>query len=270
MSLELARLAVRKQRSAVLGWSASWLLLVAVYVSSWPSVRDNGAKYDEILQDLPSAMRNLLGSSAEQGAFSSPEGYFTAELLAVTGPILVVTMGLILGSKAVAADEESGVVELLLVQPVTRTRLLVERLLASLLQSVLVLTTAAVGLLALGSLVDLGLSAAQVVRAFGVLALLAVQALCLGALLGAVTGRVGRSRAWGGAVLLVLFLLHAVGPSIPQVADAVPLSPFATALDSDPFRQALTAGVVLTLLVPSLVLVAASVVVFLRRDLRLP
>lgn len=270
MRPDLLLLALREQRGAFFGWAASWLLLVSVYVASWPAVRDNGEKYDEILSDLPVAMRKMLGSAAASGVFSTAEGYFTVELLSVTGPALVVIMALLRGTKLVAHEEETGPLETLLAQPVSRTRVLLERGAAAALELVAVLACAGAGLLAIGSLVDVGLSVTQVLRAFSVLALLALEALALGVFFGALLGRVGRSRAVGGGVLLVAFLLHAVGSSIPGVSWAVPLSPFHTVVASDPFRHGVAAGALLALTIPTCALMTASVAAFRRRDVHLP
>jgi ABC-2 type transport system permease protein len=270
MRADVLRLSLRQQRFGILGWIATWGLLIGVYVASWPAVRSNGKKYDDILADLPPAMKSLIGSAAQgSGAFGTPEGYFSAELLALTGPLLVVAMGLLHGTRAVAHDEESGVLELLLAQPVTRVRVLLERFGAELVLVVGVLAAGAVALLSLGPIVDFGLSVGQVLRAFFLLCLLSTEALALGLLLGAVTGRVGRSRASGGAVLLVAFLLHALGPSVSWLGWGEDVSPFATVVRADPFNQGIGLGTLLTLLLPTLVMVVAATRAFVRRDLLL-
>jgi ABC-2 type transport system permease protein len=266
MRADILRLSLRQQRLGICGWAATWCLLIGLYVASWPAVRSNGQKFDDVLADLPAGMKALIGSA---GAFSTAEGYFSAELLALTGPVLVVAMGLLHGTRAVAHDEESGALELLLAQPVTRARVLVERLAAELVLVVAVLAAAGVTLLGLGTFADVGMSFAQVARAVLLLVLLATEALALGVLLGAVFGRVGRSRAWGGAVLLLAFLLHALGPSVSWLAWGEDVSPFATVVGADPFRHGLQLHTVVLMGLPSVVLLVVAGWVFARRDLRL-
>lgn len=267
MRLDVLRDAWRRGRLSAVGWGASWAFLVALYVASWPAVRSNGERLDSLMRDLPGAMEGLFGGT---GAISTAEGYLTAELLAFTGPLLVAAMGVLRGTRALAAEEEDGSLELLLAQPVGRTRVLLEKLAAAALELTLVVGLAGAALLGLSPLVDMGLAWDACLRAFLVLWLLGLEALTLGLLLGAWTGRAARSRAVAGGVLLVAFLLHAVGPSVPGMADLASWSPFSTVLDSDPFRRGLRAGAVLTLLLPSLVATCVAVLAFRRRDLRLP
>ena len=270
MRADLMKVSLRQQRLGVAGWAATWCLLLGLYVATWPAIRSNGKKYDDILASLPPAMKALIGSGSQSGAFSTAAGYFSAELLALTGPVLVVAMGLLHGTRAVAHDEETGALELLLAQPVTRAQVLLERFVAELALILGVLGIAGLAMVALSPLADVGLGVLAVLRAFLLLALLSVEALSLGILLGAVFGRVGRSRAWGGAVLLVAFLLHAFGPSVTWLSWGEDVSPFALVVGADPFRHGLQLSTLLTLALPTLAMVVAATRVFSSRDLRLP
>jgi ABC-2 type transport system permease protein len=267
MSGVVLRRAWHDQRGTLLGWTASWFLLVGLYVASWPAVRHNGERYDEILRDLPTALRTLVASQGQ--GLGTPSGYLTAELLSLTGPWIAVAMGLLMGTRAVTADEEDGTLELLLAQPLSRTRLLLERVAAAVLGLVAALSAAAVALWALGLTVSLGLSLGAALRAMWVLALLGVEGLCLGALTGALVARVGRARALAGGVALGAFLLHALGPLVPWLTDVAHLSPFHTVVATAPFDRVPPPGLALALVVPAGVFLAAACRAFGQRDLRL-
>lgn len=265
----LVRQQWRDRRAAVLGWFAGWSVLVGMYVATWPTVRAHAEQYDEILAGLPKAMRSAIGAEGS-GAFSTPGGYLTAELLGVTGPVVAVTMGVLLGVSCLARDEEDGTLELVLAQPVSRTRLLLARAVAGCLEVIGILVATGVVLWLLGLAVGLDLGPVACVRALLMLALLSCEGLATAVLLGALLGRAGRARALAGAAGLGAFLLAALGPSIGSLEGAVRVSPFHTLLESDPFRQVPGVVPVLALLLPSAVMVAASVLAFRRRDLRLP
>jgi ABC-2 type transport system permease protein len=49
------------QRRALLGWAVGIILLVALMIAMWPSVRDM-PKLDEFLASYPKAMRELFNS----------------------------------------------------------------------------------------------------------------------------------------------------------------------------------------------------------------
>lgn len=256
-----------ERRNAVLGWALGWSVLVGMYVATWPTVRSHAEQYEGILRDLPAALRSAIGSSGP-GAFGTPAGYLTAELLAITGPLLAMTMGVLLGAGALAREEEDGTLEVLLAQPVSRTEVLLARCAEAVLELLGVLLLGGVVLFLLGTLVDLQLGLLTCLRATGMLALLGGEGLALGLLVGAVTGRPGRSRALAGAAGLLVFLLNALGPSIHWLSGLVVVSPFHTLLGSDPFRRVPPWGAVAALAVPSLLMLVAAVVSFRSRDLR--
>lgn len=264
----LVRQQWRDRRAAALGWLAGWCVLVSMYVATWPTVRSHAEQYDEILAGLPKAMRAAIGAEGG-GAFSTPGGYLTAELLSVTGPIVAVTMGVLLGVTCLAHDEDDGTLELLLAQPVSRTRLVLSRAAAGLAEIVVVLVVAGVVLWLLGLAVGLGLGLAASARALALLALLACEGLGLSLLVGALLGRAARTRALAGGVGLLAFLLSALGPSIAALSGAVRVSPFHTLVASDPFRQVPDWQHVALLVLPTVVMVALAAFAFRRRDLRL-
>ena len=255
------------RRAAVVGWWCGWSVLVGMYVATWPTVQAHARQYDEILAGLPKAMQTAIGAEGG-GAFSTPGGYLTAELLGVTGPIVAVTMGVLLGVTCLAHDEEDGTLELVLAQPVSRTQLLLSRTLAGVGEIVTVLTGTSLLLWLLGMTVDLGLTLAASVRALLMLALLACEGLALSVLVGALLGRAARTRALAGGVGLVAFLLAALGPSIDGLQGAVRLSPFHALVASDPFRHVPPAASVAQLLLPTVGMVLAAALAFRRRDLR--
>jgi len=258
----------RDRRGAIAGWCAGWAVLVSMYVATWPTVRSHAKQYDDILAGLPKAMRSAIGAEGG-GAFSTPGGYLTAELLGVTGPIVAVTMGVLLGVTVLAHDEDDGTLELVLVQPVSRTRLLLARATAGVLEIVGVLSVISLLLWLVGLAVGLGIGLIASARALLMLALLCCEGLALSVLVGALLGRAARTRAWAGGVGLLAFLLAALGPSIDGLEHAVRVSPFHTLVASDPFRSTPGAGSVAILLAPTVVMLGAAVLAFRRRDLRL-
>lgn len=110
--------AVRDQRLAVVlaGLVGSGIALLDVVI--YPQYRDQ-------LQDfqLPDALKGFLG---EAGSLTSPEGFMSAEFFSWI-PLVLITIAIIAGTGAIAGEESSGTLELLLAQPVRRWRLMAEK-----------------------------------------------------------------------------------------------------------------------------------------------
>lgn len=95
------------------------LLLMAVFaISIYPS-------YSEGLEglELPSGLEGFLG---EAESITSPEGFISAEFFSWI-PLLLIVIAVIAGTGITAGDEAAGTLELLLAQPVSRRRVLLER-----------------------------------------------------------------------------------------------------------------------------------------------
>jgi ABC-2 type transport system permease protein len=268
MSVVLLRQMLRSRRWSMVGWSLGWLVLACLYAATWPTVRDHASSYDQILQDLPAALRAAIGAEGS-GTFSTAAGYLTAELLSFTGPVLATALGVLLGAKVTAESEQDGTLELLLAQPLSRARVLLTRTAGATCEIVLELTVAGLGLWLVGQLVDLGLGPVPCLRATSMLALTALLWLSLTVLVAAVTGRTGVSRGTVGALAGAAFVLNALGPSLDAVRHAVFLSPYHVLMASDPFRQVPDPLRLVAFVGPATLAVGLAAWSFTRRDLRL-
>jgi ABC-2 type transport system permease protein len=263
---EVLAQSLRDQRRALAGWSVCWVALLGLYCASWPAVRDNGSRFDDIAADLPAALRTVLSGPGGQLALGTPAGYVRAEVLSLTGPLLAVVLGLLLGSRAGAGEEDRGTLELLLAQPVSRRRVLLEQAGAVAVGLLGVFAVVAAALYGLGRLVDLQVGARDAVAVAVLLALLALEAAAFALLLGAATGQLGLARGATGVVAVLLFLVHGLAGSVPALSGVARLSPFSVVAAADPLGAGLSAGPVLALGLPALAFVALADVLFARRD----
>ena len=115
---------VRDQRRSLLAWAVSILLLVMMYGAFWPSIRDQPSMND-YLTNLPEALRSLFTMSGAD--ISTPTGYVQIELLSFIGPIVVILYAVSAGNAAVAGEEDRHTMDLLLANPISRTRLVLDK-----------------------------------------------------------------------------------------------------------------------------------------------
>ena len=187
-----ARLVLDRRRG-LLWWSVGVGAAVAFVAGFFPSVRDNES-FAEITEDLPEGLQSLFG--IEPGTLiTSAVGYLDARWFATTLPVLLLVYGIGLGAASIAGSEEDGTLELLLANPVSRTRVLFEWVAAMVVLLVFLAVVAAVLLVAVAPLVGLdeGIGVGGLVAAtVGVLLLSLVHAALANAI-GAATGPVCRS-----------------------------------------------------------------------------
>ena len=265
MTAEVTRMALREQRRSLVGWVVGWVALTGLYVATWPSIRENADRYEQIFEDLPGPLRDAFGGAS---AYSTPEGYLTVEVLSVTGPLLVVLLAVLVGARGIAGAEDDGTLDLLLAQPVSRRRVVVEQALTLVASLAVVLAAFAAAVLVVGPLVDLGLPVSRVAGACVLLGLVGLDFGALALLLGAATGRVGVARAAPAVTAVLLYTVHALRTSVSLFDDLSWASPFSVLLDADPLARPLGAGAVLHLLLPAVALLLLALAAFDRRDVR--
>jgi ABC-2 type transport system permease protein len=256
------------RRSSFRGWTVAAVLLMLMTVVFFPTIRDQPS-LEDAMRDLPDALKATFGIS-DAVPISSPAGYLQGRLFSLTLPLALVIFAISVGARAIGGSEEDGDLELLLAQPVTRRRVLVERF-ASVATLVLALGAVfTVLLLVLGPPFGIleHLAPSRVVGACAGGALLALLHGAAAFAAGAVTGR--RSSATGvaaavagGGYLLQGLLAAARTPAWTRYA-----SPWHWYLR----RNMLVEGIdPLAFVLPLIVVGAAfvvSVLVFDRRDLR--
>lgn len=265
MRAEILRRSLLDRRRGLVGWGIGVVALVLVTVLFYPSIEGN-QELNELLEDYPDAARALIG--AGELDLVSPAGYLNSQLFALVAPIVVAIFAIGAGAGAVAGDEERGTMELLLAQPLSRTRLVAERSAAMTAGVALLcaLTFAATwgGARAVGMEIGAGPIAAACVG----LLLLGLVAGAVALAAGCATGRRSAGIATGAAVMTAGYLLDSLGQVIDALAPWRPLSPFRWYDSAARLTDGLAPGL-LVLPAAAAVLAVAGGVLFARRDLRL-
>lgn len=160
MRPEVLRQTLLLQRRSLAIWSTTVVLLVALYASLWPSIRDQPS-VTELMDRMPEALRSLLAAAD----MSTPVGYVQTELLGLTGPLLVILFAVVMGASGIAGEEDRRRLDLLLANPVSRTRVLVEKMAAMAVSTVVLVAAMGLALVAGGVLVGLDLRVGNVAAA---------------------------------------------------------------------------------------------------------
>ncbi|MBE7518731.1 MAG: ABC transporter permease subunit [Thermoflexaceae bacterium] len=254
----LLRKTLREVRTSVIAVALVMSLMAAFVIVLYPQFEDSLAGFDE--------MGFYEGFLGEAGTFASPEGFLSAEFFSWI-PLLLITVAIIGGTGTLAGEEAAGTLDLLLAQPITRRRLVLEKAaglsLALLMAALLSLPGFVLGKL----LVDFDIGYLRIVEA--VLNMMPVTLLYLALAIwgsAALPGRGAAAVVCIGAVVAAYFL-NTVGAVVEVLEVPRKLSPFYWADGShvmlhgfDPLR----AG---GLLAVAAALLALAVLSFQRRDI---
>jgi ABC-2 type transport system permease protein len=259
---------VRDRRWSTLWWALGFVGLTLFTVALYPSIKDQPS-VDELLANLPDAFRSAIGYDAAV-PLSSPAGYLQARLFSTLAPLLAVVFGIGAGAWAIGGSEEAGTLELLLANPVTRSRVLVERYLATFGLLAGPIAVFGLALLVLGPPFGAlqGIPTGNVVGACAAVFALGLLHGSLAFTVGAVTGHRGVAVALPTAVAVSGYLVETVLAAAGDLGTLRQLSPWHWYLDRNLLAEGATLAAVLLPLAISAVLVAAAWAGFRRRDLR--
>lgn len=253
--------ALWERRRSLLGWSIALASLILLESALWPSIKSMPS-LDAYLDEFPEPLKEMFGIDQ----MSTGQGFLNAELFSLMLPLLLIAFAISHGARLIAGEEEAGSLDLLLVTPLTTTRLLLESL-AALVASVTLLATVVLCSTLLGSLA-FGLGIRPGAAAAGALSvlLLGLEFGVIALVAGALTGRRGVAIAVPAALALVTYVLYVGGAFVDGLARMRELSPFDQALQTGPLAATLSTGLVWLALVPA-VAVLAALPVWDRRDL---
>jgi beta-exotoxin I transport system permease protein len=251
------------QRRGLVAWTVSLVLLVAMYVAIWPSIQSQPSMGD-FLDKMPEALRSLFAMAGAD--MSTPVGYVQVELLSFMGPMLLLIYAITAGAAAIAGEEDRHTLDLLLANPVSRRRVVIEKLTAMTVGTALLAVVTGAALLGEGRLADMRLPAAEVAAAMLHMALLALVFGALALAIGAVSGRVAASRAVPAVVAVLAYIVNGLAPMVSWLEPVQKVSPFYQYAGHDPLRHGVSVAGVVVALVTIAVLAGVAAYGFHRRD----
>ncbi len=264
MGGSVAAKTVRDSLRGLVWWGLGLATLVAFMVAAFPSIRGNPSLND-LVQNYPEALKGFFEFGG-QFDYTSGAGYIGSELFSFMVPLLLLVAAIGVGARAIAGEEERGTLELLLANPVSRRRVVLEKLVALVVELVLLGLVLWLALVIGGPIVDLGISAWNAGAATIAAVLLALLFGCVALLVGAASGH--RSRAIGVASALVVlsYFVNALAPLWGSLEPFQKISPYYWYAAGDPLRSGLDYRHLGVLLVVTAVVAAIAPFAFDRRD----
>ena len=214
--------------------------------------------------DVPTSVANLLGG-ADYGTIT---GWFRSEIAVVYGPLVIAALAITAAAATTAGEEEDRILALVLAHPIRRSSLLAAKA-AGVAAIVLIVALAVwIGLIVGVALGGGGISLAHITALTLHLGFFGLAAGAVALAIGAGTG--SRPLANGVAAGVVVFgwLVNSFAPLVGAIAWLRYLSLFHYYAGHDPLTRGVGLSGLAVLGLVTIVLTAAAVVAFERRDLR--
>lgn len=260
MSASVFRKAVR-DRLKLIAISAAALAaltigVIPIYASMAPQLQNLADVYPKEL---------LLALGVED--LASPIGFLDAELFSLMFPIVLIGIGIVIGVSAIAGEEDSRTINVLLSHPVRRTAAAWAKVAATIVL-VGLLGAAIFGSLIVGNAIgELEIGAGGLFAASLMTALLGILFGSLAFAVGAATGRPGLSVGVAAGVALLAWVVDAFAPLIGGLDDVQKLSPLYWYTGTGPLTNGLDPLSTFLMVGVSAILFVGGVVAFDRRDI---
>ncbi len=219
------RTSFRERRSATVWWTLGMVSLAVVTVSFFPTIRNDTESFQEMFDSMPEGLLTVFGID-DSTLLITPSGFVNSRLYSGIGPIVLSAFGVGLGTAAIVGEEDRGTLNLLLAQPISRTRLVLEKF-ASVTASTLSVGGGVLGaLVVLNPIVDLGFPLANMVAANVGLVLMTLVFSAFALAIGSLTGDRGRTIGLSVALVVGAFVINGLAPLIDSLAWTRQFSPF--------------------------------------------
>jgi ABC-2 type transport system permease protein len=258
----LLRLTLLIQRRALLWWMLAIAVTALLLAALYPSVRDSGASFQDYVDQMPEALKQIFGVD-----FTSPDGYLWSQLFSSIGPIAFLVYAIGAGARGIAGEEESGTLDVVLSTPLRRRTVVRDKALAMIAGVALLTIVLFVVLWVSGPPLDLTVGIEHLAAVHILQALLAIGFGMIALAIGAATGRRGLALGVTSAIAILSYLVWALGSTVDALAPVEPLSPFRWFGEPQPLADGTTWRNVVVLAAIPLFAYLVARVTFDRRDL---
>lgn len=256
---------LRDLRRAIGWWSGGLIAMAALLIAVYPTVRDN-PDLNKLVESYPEALKGFLAFGGDID-YVSGAGYLGSELFSFMIPLLLSIAAIGAGSRATAGEEEAGTLDLLLANPVSRRRIVLEKAVALVTEVGLLGLVLWIALLVGVEVVDMGVSALHLAAATAAASLLAFSLGAIALLAGAVSGRRGVAIGTAAVAGVAAYVVNSLGSFVEFLDAARRASPYYHYVASDPLRHGLAIDHVAFLLGLGVIATGVAAVAFERRDL---
>ena len=257
---------IRDKRMSMFWWGIGFFLLIFLITSIFPAIQESAPDLESYLESLPEALTEAFGIG-EAAALTTPSGFLNAELYTLMLPIMILIFTIGIGSTAIAGEEESGTLDLLLSNPVSRWRVVVEKFVAMTLSTFIIASVIWLSLV-IGALVfDMDIGAGLLAAATTSSALLGLTFGSVALLAGCASGRKGLSIGVAVVIAAGSYLLYILSKIVDSLESYERLSLFFYNLDADPLTNGLKIQDAAVFIAVIIVLLVLSIITFSRRDL---
>lgn len=249
-----------EKRWAVLWWSIAMFAMTVLIVALFPVFRDS---FGASLQDVPDSLKQILGDASD---YQRLEGFLELQVY-MQMVFLTFVYGIILFTGLLAGEEGAGTLQTLLAQPVSRSKVYFQKLLAGMVILAVLSFALFLGIVVGAASIGESIHVWRNVQATFAQWLVALVFSLVGYFVGAATGRRGIAGTVAGSYAFAAYMVS----SLVQTAEGLKMlhyaSPFRYFNNPRVLEHGLLLSNIVVLTIAVIVLVIAGWLRFCKRDI---
>ena len=259
MRADITRLDLRLRRRSAIGYAAGMALYTLTVVALYPSFRNS------------TSLNSLSGSTAAAlfgvtGKLTSPGGWLNGNIYGNFFPLIMLLLTIGYGAACLAGQDEDGTLAHMTALPVTRRAIVLQKLLAMALQTLL-LAAVVTACIVIGRGFQLTIGTGHAVSIAVALTLMGLDFGLVTMAVGAATRRRGTALGAGAGLAAASYLLSSLATTIPAIRPGRYLSLFYWSAGNNQISNGVTNASFAVLIAVGLCALAAALVAFRRADL---
>lgn len=253
---------LRDNRKSLWWWTFGVVAFILFALAFYPSIKSQPSINELYAQSK--ALQAFVGTND----ITSPVGYLVREVFAITGPIIMIVFGVILGSRMIAGEESGKTLPLLLANPISRTRVVWDKFAAMKVALLILAVAIFLSCIAFDPLFQLtGIDNGKMAVAMLMLFLVGLAFGSIAFLIGAATGNRGLAGGIAGALAFAMYLTNTLQGLVDSLEPYRWASLFYYLDSNNSLNQYPKFWYVLVLIGVSAVCFGLSLLVFRRRDI---
>lgn len=244
-------------------WTLSFLACVVLIVVLFPTFKDS---FGEALKDVPESLQGLLGNASD---YQTINGFVDIQVIGQM-VFLTLILGIIIGTNLLAGEESSRTLHTLLAQPVSRTRIYIEKYLATMIITAIACIGGIFGGIVLGAIPIGELSNVDIGRSFQAAFmtwLLTLAFATLAYMIGAITGKRGVAGIVAGFYAFAMYMITTLASSASALEKLNNFSPFHYFNQPSVMKTGLDMGNIAVLSTAIVILFLIGLYIFRRRNI---
>jgi ABC-2 type transport system permease protein len=248
------------KRWFIVGWGVGSAAMVALTVAFYPTIKDQVV---ELFKNIPPQLQSLVGDTE---SYKTVTGYIGSGIFELRVPLITIAMAIILGINIGVGEESSGKLDQLLAQPLSRSRIILEKWLAQIAIVGVVHLAILVALFGIVAAIGESFTITAVVSATFISFLLTSAVASLVMAIGFISGRKGFSILISSVIAFGSYILTSLASQIDWLKYADYLSLFHYYHPAQVVKNGFNIGHVIVLSAIIVLSYAAAIFIFNRRD----